>query len=81
MLPPDLKTRAQQLAKERGVSLGELVRESLETTVNGESSGRRQNDSLFADDAVFRGEAPNDLSLNHDRYLYGEAENQAEVRR
>lgn len=29
-------------------------------------------DPLFADDEVFAGEVPDDLSLKHDDYLYGE---------
>lgn len=32
----------------------------------------RMADPLFADEAVFDGEAPEDLSLRHDDYLYGD---------
>ena len=76
MLPLKLKLQARRQAKKRGVSLSVLVRESLTTTLDlgaverGKSS--RASDSLFADEAVFIGDAPTDLSINHDRYLYGE---------
>lgn len=70
MLPPKLKVRAQRRAKERGVSFSTLVQESLETVLEPAEDDPRRSDSLFADDAVFIGDAPSDLSRNHDRYLY-----------
>ena len=33
-----------------------------------------EEDSLFADDAVFVGKSPSDMAENHDRNLYGETE-------
>jgi hypothetical protein len=71
MLPPDLKTRAQSRAREMGISFGELVRQALESELSA-PPGRRDDDPLFADVAVFGGEAPADLSAAHDRYLYDE---------
>lgn len=70
MLPHALKLDAQRLAQKRGVSLGDLVRESLASFLEGarEAQGR---DPLFADEAVWEGEMPDDLSENHDSYLYG----------
>jgi plasmid stability protein len=71
MLPDDLRRRAFVRARERGVSLGELIRESLDAAVPA-SSPARAVDSLFTDSAVFAGKAPKDLSAAHDGYLYGE---------
>ena len=72
MLPQNLKLRAEQYAREMGISLGELMRESLETMINRSNEDRPAKDPLFTDDAVYIGEAPRDLSVNHDEYLYGE---------
>jgi len=80
MLPSKLKLQARRQARKRGVSLSALVRESLASTLGaGEVDKRkssRASDSLFADEAVFIGDAPIDLSLNHDRYLYEELDRQ-----
>ena len=69
MLPPSLELEAQKLAREQGVSLGELVREGLATVLERErrNGGR---DPLFADQEVWSGEVPRDLSVNVDVYLY-----------
>jgi hypothetical protein len=69
MLPPDLKRRAVLRAQAEGVSLGELIRRSLESAIS-DASGARDRDPLFADSEVFAGEVPADLAHNHDRYLY-----------
>ena len=71
VLPPDLKTRAVKRARNRGISLGKLIREALETTLK-QPAKSSQEDPFFADKAVFRGRAPRDLSKNHDKYLYGD---------
>ena len=68
MLPEDLRRRALLLAKQKGVSLGELVRDSLSAAlpaVTYESLA----DPLF-EDVVFDGPGPADVSAKHDRYLY-----------
>ena len=70
MLPAALKSRAIGWARERGISLGELLRESLERALDHLIKERRVLDPLFSDDAVYDGDAPLDLSENHDRYLY-----------
>lgn len=69
MLPPELKARAMRAARERGISFGELLRQSLRATIEGQRSV--YDDPLFADSAVFEGETPEDLSTRHDDYLYG----------
>lgn len=71
MLPLDLKRRTQELARKMGVSLSELIRESLEATLSGKR-GERSEDPLYVDDAVFSGAVPSDLSHRHDRHLYGD---------
>jgi hypothetical protein len=71
MLPPDLKRRAQQRAYADGISLGELIRRSLESAV-AEPQRTRGEDPLFADSQVFTGDAPTDLAGDHDRHLYGD---------
>lgn len=68
MLPADLRRRAQLKAKEEGVSLAELIRTSLEERLR---KDRKKRVSFFDDKAVFRGETPPDLALDHDKYLYG----------
>lgn len=74
MLPLELKMRAQQLAKRDGMSLGDLIRRALDAWLKDSqaSSARLGKDSLFADDAVWSGDVPADLSQDHDRYLYGD---------
>jgi hypothetical protein len=71
MLPPELKSRAMQKAKKMGVSLGEIIREALESHLR-ESEKTGKDDPLFRDSEIFRGDVPKDLSINHDSYLYGE---------
>jgi len=72
MLPADLKAKALRLARERGISLGELLRESLARAVDRPPPEGMGEDPLFADTATYAGPAPDDLSERHDDYLYGE---------
>ena len=68
MLPEDLRRRAIVCAKQRGVSLGELIRDSLDSTLPNVSNDI-EKDPLF-EDVVFEGPVPRDLSRRHDEYLY-----------
>ena len=68
MIPVDLKRRAERAACDKGVSLGELVRQALERLLGERGSA----DSLVSDSRVFYGEAPADLAEKHDEHLYGE---------
>ena len=70
MLPLDLKHRSQAHAQRMGVSLGELIRESLEATLRGDA-GEVREDALFTDTATLDGSLEGDLSEHHDQYLYG----------
>ena len=66
MLPETLRRRAASRAKQRGISLGELIRVALDTAVPAASYG---DDPLF-EDVIFDGPASRDLSAKHDKYLY-----------
>ncbi|MGH9365659.1 MAG: CopG family transcriptional regulator [Thermoanaerobaculia bacterium] len=68
MLPEDLRRRALFRAKQRGVSLGELIRDSLDAALP-DVIDDMHRDPLF-EDVVFDGPAPADVSANHDKYLY-----------
>jgi len=70
MLPEELHRRATDRARQRGVSLGELIRVSLDATVQ-PVSYEPGTDPLF-EDVVFDGPAPSDTAKNHDKYLYDE---------
>lgn len=72
MLPPDLKIRAADEASRRGISLGELIRRSLELNLARERTAAGAVDPLFADTELFDGPTPDDLAENHDKYLYGD---------
>jgi predicted transcriptional regulator len=69
MLPDELLFRAQQQARISNSSMAELIRKSLEKTLN-EEQKKWKEDSFFADKAVWKGRAPKDLSTNIDKYLY-----------
>lgn len=69
MLPSELKLRAIQRARKKGISLGELLRKSLEDQLKRPLSLKNE-DPLYTDNAVFSEKTPKDLAGNHDRYLY-----------
>ena len=71
MLPPELKMKALQRANQMGISLGELIRNSLIALLH-HSKEQITNDALFADNDVFNDQGPQDLAENHDCYLYRE---------
>ncbi len=69
MLPAQLKHRAHRLAAKLGISMGELIRESLREALNRDRGD--VEDPLYSDDASYPGPAPADLAADHDNYLYG----------
>ena len=71
MLPDNLKIQASRFARESGMSLGEIIRESLENWLNGQKK-QPARDPLFHEVPVYAGPTPEDYSINHDKYLYGE---------
>lgn len=72
MIPEELKTTAQRYARRHGMSLGDLIRESLRQRLLQENRESRTEDPLFADLSVYEGAAPSDLASGHDEYLYDE---------
>ena len=68
MLPSELHEKATRYAARRRVSLGQLVRSSLQRTLEAPEESPDQ-DPLWNDEEVFRGKTPRDLARNHDRYL------------
>ncbi len=73
MLPEPLYERALRRAQEKGVSLAQLIRDCLTSTLLGERVSEG-GDSLLRDKAIYRGAAPKNMAEEHDRYLYGETE-------
>jgi len=73
MLPGDLKLKAKRTAENMGISLGELIRLSLKMQI-GAKKDIKQDDPFLSDIEVFSGSIPDDFSLNHDKYLYGDDE-------
>ncbi len=69
MLPADLRRRAHAAARKRKVSLGTLVRESLDAALPARETVQEE-DPLLSDGAVYEGPSPRDLAKRHDRYLY-----------
>lgn len=70
MLPEDLRRRARFRARQKGVSLGELIRDSLDAAIPTVTYDAVA-DPLF-EDVIFDGPAPADASSKHDKYLYDE---------
>lgn len=65
-IPEELRRKIEQAATAQGISPEDFVREVLEWALS------HDIDPLFADEAVYTEDAPDDLSVEHDRYLYGE---------
>ena len=68
MLPQDLKSQAEEKARQLGVSLGEFIRKSMWFSLKAVPKNR---DSFLGDHALYTGKVPKDLSARHDDYLYG----------
>lgn len=69
MLPYILKNKALGFASKRGLSLGELIRMSLEQTLL-QAKSQQSADPFFDDTNFYSGDIPTDLSAAHDEYLY-----------
>jgi hypothetical protein len=68
MLPRELRQRALLRAKQKGISLGELIRDSLDAAIP-QVTYEVGGDPLF-ENVIFDGPAPSDASAKHDTYLY-----------
>ena len=71
MLSAELKEKAATRAQKMKISLGQLIRQSLERFITEEDPKHRE-DPFFTDPEIFNGDAEEDLALHHDKYLYGE---------
>jgi hypothetical protein len=71
MLPHELKIQALKRANIMGISLGQLIRDSLTRSIDTLQDSTPIDDPLFSDTATYERQTPADLSLNHDNYLYG----------
>ena len=71
ILPDGLKIHAIKKAREIGISLGELIRQSLHATLKN-THAHLKNDPFLNDERLFTKTAPTDGAKNHDDYLYGE---------
>lgn len=69
MLPADLKLKAVRTASQRGISLGELIRQTLSNSC---ATKTDKKNVFVADKITFDGDVPEDASTNLDHYLYGE---------
>jgi hypothetical protein len=69
-----LKQAAERLAKRRGLSLGALIRQQLDSALSDQETSKRESDPLFAKFKPYTGTAPKDLAERHDDYLYGKVE-------
>ena len=72
MMPDELRIRAMTRARSMGISLGQFIRTALERALEESNNKGPQEDPLFDDSAVFEGNVPEDISKNHDSYLYGD---------
>lgn len=70
-LPDDLKELAERNAQQRGTSLEEFLRETVERRLK-RLELPWSEDPFFADKEVYKGSTPPDLAERHDAYLYGD---------
>jgi hypothetical protein len=69
LLPTSLRNAAIRQARRQGVSMGALIRQSLERTVSAEVAP--DEDAFLADRRVARRRSPGNVAAEHDRHLYG----------
>ena len=70
LLPLELKKKVESKAKERGISLGEFIRLSIQEAISPKKN-QIEKDPFFSDSEFYEGNMPSDISLNHDEYLFG----------
>lgn len=67
-LPQELYLQAKDLAKKKSVSLGKLIRDSLQRTVK-QASLSQDSYNIHNLKGALKGKAPNDLARNLNKYL------------
>src|SRR3990167_7992755 len=70
MLPDLLKSKANRKALKNNISLGELIRLTLERECANDRSDTINQDPFFTDQHFCKDKTPRDIALNHDDYLY-----------
>ena len=71
LLSHDLRAKAETAARQRGISLSELIRRLLAAAVRGKKSQNREGDPLFRPRRLMTHPNPPDIAAHHDEYLYG----------
>lgn len=71
LLPEKLKTKANVKANTLGISLGEFIRLSIESSLKSQFS-EKKNDPFIQDTNIFTKCSSTDCSINHDDYIYGD---------
>ncbi len=72
-LTQEMKVKALKYAAEKGITLEQLIQEAVKKLLNDSGKMNTRDDPFFSDKSVFTGDAPSDLSENHDVYLYEES--------
>lgn len=68
-LDPEQHRRLKDLAADRGVSVAQLVREGVEAVLSEERAGNPWNDVFDIVGKYGRGEPPENVGREHDRFL------------
>lgn len=68
MLSSNLRNRARAFASKMGISVGKLIRESLEEKLHLSRRKKLKADPFFGDVNYFNGSIQTDLSVNHDEF-------------
>ncbi len=71
LLPEDLQAEAEAVARNQGISLGELNRRQLKIVAKKKGRRKRSDDPIFKNFKPWDGPGPTDMAINHDEYLYG----------
>lgn len=73
VLDTSLKKRVMKKARELEISMGELIRISLDRFLKEPGDLVSTADSFFSDNVAFKDDkGVTDLSINHDQHLYDE---------
>ncbi len=70
LLPESIRLKAIRYAQKQGISLGELIRTSLEMRMSSNGQIINATDIFMNDKRVYSEKIPKDLSKQHDNYLY-----------
>ena len=71
LLPAVLREKAEKVAHGRGITLSELIRRQLATSVRGTKATKRGGDPIFSPSSLMRPGGTGDIAARHDDYLYG----------